>query len=199
MGRLFIFALAVAVLVIFLVMRQPPEPVPGTERDRLPVTPSSGPRLVHRAPVPGESSQPPPAHAGEAPETAGEDGPSSALRDELVGRLIESGAMNASVDELDHAFENLSSDGSADAAVAANLHNEFASNKAMADYFLTQMDCREDMCRGEIRAMDGMPFDNDTLAALAVSLRELQPAGPYTVYVSGDDPTSARVFLTTGD
>ena len=100
---------------------------------------------------------------------------------------------------LDRAFENLSSDGSADAAVAANLHNEFASNKAMADYFLTQMDCREEMCRGEIRAMDGMPFDNDTLAALAVSLRELQPAGPYTVYVSGDDPTSARVFLTTGD
>lgn len=197
MGRLFIFVFVTALLAVVLAKRPPPEPEPAP--GLVAETRNPGPRLVPRSTGAAEVSQPPPTPEELAPEAPGRDGASSTLRDELVERLIDSGAMNTSVNELDRAFEELTPDASADALVAATLHNEFASNEAVAAYFLTRMECREAMCRGEVRAMDGRRFDNDAIAALAVSLGELQPNDPYTVYVSGDDPTSARVFLHARD
>ena len=195
MGRLLIFVLVAVLLAIVLAKGPSPEPERGLSAE----TRNAGHRIVHRVTAAAGDSQPAPTSDGVAPEAPGEDGLASMLREELVGRLIDSGAMNTSVNELDRAFEELTPDASADAVVAGALHNEFASNEAVAAYFLTRMECREAMCRGEVRAMDGRRFDDNSIAALAVSLRELQSTGPYTVYVSGDDPTSARLFLSAQD
>jgi len=123
----------------------------------------------------------------------------SQLVGELARLLVESGELTADVSDLDAEFEAQAIDPNWSAQYEADIQNAFSNETSLADYYVADVDCRETLCRGNVRRIDGAPFDYAALATLGASTSQVDSMDIDAVHISGPDSDFAKVYFARVD